>query len=255
MVEVTMMCKISNLPIIFSPTRMSKQSTITRKTLTWDGSFLGEYPSSILGTKIATNRGLILRTVETKTFRAAGCFKCPRDTSIPCILDELKACFDLPKIGTHRIKIGGRMYIIYHNRLSDWSLNKLSKSQIDKLDKVKMQRLISFRFLFSVPHSKNSSFVFRSSTGEIYSFNEPKTYLGECTVDPSERFIKNWFKEIDFRKSVLSILPKSDNESIENFLFSFRWKIEKIIERIDSNYVWLTSYIIEKIAKLSTEIE
>jgi len=276
-----MTCKISNLPIIVSPVKITKQppdilielegdskleslpsskqsdlSVYNAKelTLTWDGSFLGEYSSSILGPKIATNKGLTLRTIETECFRTTGCLKCPRNTSIPCILDELKTCFGLPKIGTHRIRIGGRMYIMYHNQLSDWRLDKLSKSQLEKIDKRKMQRLIAFRFLLSIPNPQNSSFVLHPSSGEIYSFNEPKTHLGEHTVDPTEGFINYWFEETDFRENILSILPKSAEESIANFLYSFRQQIEKVLERVDSDYVWLASYLVEKITKLAAEI-
>lgn len=246
-----MTCHITNLPVIFPRLRREKIA----QPLKWDGSFLGEYSPSIFGLKMAVQKGLTFRSLDTGTFRTISALKCPRDTSFPCILDELKTCFHLPKIGTHRIKIGRRTYVIYHSKLSDIRLDKTSKTQLKEIEKDKMQRLIAFRFLLSIPQPLNSSFIYRPSSREIFSFHEPKSLLGEETIDPTETFIRSWFEEQDFRKSVFSFLPKEKDESVSNFLYSLQDDIEKVIERIDANYIWLASYIVEKIAKLAAEIQ
>lgn len=250
-----MTCQITNLPVIFPPARHKNVNKVASTALKWDGSFLGEYPSSIFGLKMSVDKGLSFRSIDTGDFRVKGTFKCPRDTSFPCILDELKPCFGLPKLGTHRIKIGGRTYILYRSKLSDIRLDKLPRPQLEEIEKEQMQRLIAFRFLLSIPQPLNSSFIYRKSTRGLFSFHEPKSLLGVETIDPTESFIESWFEEKDFLQAVFSFLPNDDKESLSNFLYSFQSGIEKVIQRVDMDYIWLSSYIVEKIAKLAEEIE
>jgi len=247
---------IKNLPVIFPPRRHTKNiNKVTKTMLKWDGSFLGEYPSSIFGLKLSVEKGLSCRFIDTGDFRVKGTFKCPRDTSFPCILDELKSCFGLPKLGTHRIKIGGRTYVLYRSKLSDMRLDKLPRSQLEEIEKEQMQRLIAFRFLLSIPQPLNSSFIYRKSSHRVFSFHEPKSLLGVETVDPTESFIKSWFEEKDFLQTVFSFLPNANKENLSNFLYSLQSNIEKTIQRVDMDYIWLSSYIVEKIAKLAEEIK
>lgn len=224
-------------------------------SLLWDGSYLGEFPKHCLKAKITVVNGFTFQIVKTDTFTTRCLLKCPRNTSVPCILDELKECFGLTKLGTHRIKIRGRMYIMYRCTLDDVPLTKVPKAKITPTIEAEMRRLIAYRFLLCISHTQNTSFLLRGrGTCFIpYSFVEPQTLIDQHTVDPSETFVKRWFGEKEFHKDVMKIIPKKICEDWTSFLCRFRTIIEEKIEQVDSDYVWITAHLVEKIAKLSEE--
>lgn len=231
-------------------------------SLSWDGSYLGNFPRKCIKAKITVTNGFTFQIIKTDTFAARCILKRPRDASIPCILDELKACFGLTKLGTHRIKISGRMYVMYKCVLNDVPLTKVPKIQISSSVEAEMRRLIAYRFLLCISHTQNTSFLLRKNNNDDgdgdtftpYSLIEPHTFVDQCTIDPSEIFLKRWFGERDFHKDVMKIIPKKICEDWTSFLCRFRPIIEDTIERVDLQYVWITAHLVEKIAKLSEEI-
>ncbi len=233
-------------------------------SLKWDGSFLGDFPKKCIKCTIIPKNGITLHILQTPTFLVRCLLKAPRDTSIPCILDELKGCFGLDKLGTHRIKIRGRRYVMIRCTLTDILLAKLPKNKITSEFEEEMCKLITFRYILSVPHTQNGSFLARThyrSFGRIcercvpHSFYEPQTFVHERTIDPSEGFMKRWFGEKDVCAYVLKLLPINKDEEWAPFLCRLRTDIETIIEAVDADYIWLGVYIIEKIAKSCTLVE
>lgn len=225
--------------------------------LLWDGSFLGTYTRKCLGAKIAVKDGFKLYTLRTKSFTARCLLKALKNTSIPCILDELKVCFGMNKIGTHRIQIGKRMYVMYRCTLNDVILTKFPKNDMTEDLKLEMQKLIIFRYVLSIPFTRNSSFMVRngSKSRNVYSFYEPQTFIGERTIDPSERFLCTWFGEEDITNKCMEFIHKLPTEEWSEFLFRFNTDIDKIIQRLDKDYVWLSGFIIEKIIKLRGSLD
>jgi len=242
-------------------------TSVIQTLLLWDGSYLGNFPRTCIKAKITVKNGFVFQIIKTDTFATRCILKRPRDASIPCILDELKVCFGLTKLGTHRIKISGRMYVMYKCTLNDIPLTKVPKTRITSHVEAEMRRLIAYRFLMCISHTQNTSFLIRKNTGSDnndidkddnaftpYSLIEPQTFIDQRTVDPSETFLKRWFGEKDFHKDVMKVIPKKICEDWTSFLYRFRPIIEDTIERVDSQYVWITAHLVEKIAKLSEEI-
>ena len=134
-------------------------------------------------------------------------------------------------------------------------LTKVSKAKITPTIEAEMRRLIAYRFLLCISHTQNTSFLLRGRGTYFipYSFVEPQTLIDQYTVDPSETFVKRWFGEKEFHKDVMKIIPKKICEDWTSFLCRFRTIIEEKIEQVDSDYVWITAHLVEKIAKLSEE--
>ena len=225
-------------------------------SLKWDGRFLGDFPKKCIKCTIIPKNGITLHILQTPTFLVRCLLKAPRDTSVPCILDELKGCFGLDKLGTHRIKIGGRRYLMIRCTLTDILLNKFPENKITSEFEEEMRKLITFRYILSVPHTQNSSFLARTCETLVpCSFYEPQTFVHERTIDPPERFMRRWFGEKDVCAYVLKLLPKNKEEEWTPFLCRLRTDIETVIEAVDADYLWIGVYVIEKIAKLCTLVE
>lgn len=77
--------------------------------IAWDGSYLGEFPPlALIRFQIGTLRiGRLLTGVCTIT----GIISAPNST-LPCVLDQLKPLFGLASVGCHSFKIKGRIYIL-----------------------------------------------------------------------------------------------------------------------------------------------
>jgi hypothetical protein len=207
--------------------------------LKWDGSYLGEFPRSAIKSKLRVYNQPVITQIDDCKLSFYGVLKSHRDTTLSCVLDELKTCFSLPKIGTHRLKLGSRNYMIYRCYLSDTPMTKTSNRGIYKKD---MQKLICYRSLFSIPNTTNSTFLTRGD--EVYSFNETRSYLDQSiTEEPTDTFLREWFDD-DFHQHMLKLLPS------EVHLIDFGHELEKAIKRIDSNYVWMIPLLLEKMSKL-----
>src|SRR5579872_4194413 len=76
----------------------------------WDGSFLGLYPRTIIvSSTVVAKLTYWHLNLDGREIRVAA--RAVKD-AFPCIVDELKTIFGLQKIGTHLIKVGGRLYLL-----------------------------------------------------------------------------------------------------------------------------------------------
>lgn len=234
----------------------------------WDGSFLGAFPRKCLNSyKIQVKDGFRLQIVRTEKFVVRCLLKALKDTSMPSILDEFKPYFGLKKLGTHRIKIGGRMYVMYKCELADLILSKYPKKNITKEMEEQMQKLIAFRYIFAVPSTQNSSFMVRKVGKEqkIYSWYEPQSLIDQNVVEPGEAFLNKWLNGKDLLKFSLDLLsqnnprmnkaPIDKDEEWSVFLFRLRATLDEVIKRVDSTYLWMGTFIVERLVKLRQEID
>lgn len=225
----------------------------TQLKLLWDGSYLGEYPVKCKGRKLSTHGGLAIHQIKTDSFVTRCAIKAFRNTSLPVLLDEFKTCFNIKKTGTHRIKIGGRVYVMIRCTLQDKLLSKFPKKDINDHIRNQMKHYIAYRTIFSIPNTQNSSFIVRKE--QIFSYYEPKTLIDKRSIEPSEGFLRNWLGKEDLYEIISEIFSIKEDETWCGFLFRLRNEIENIIKRVDNNYVWLCGLIIEKITKLRSETE
>jgi len=226
----------------------------SKQKLLWDGSYLGEFPVKCKGIKLSTHGGLVIHQIKTPKFVARCVIKAFRNTTLPVLLDEFKVCFNIEKTGTHRIKLGGRMYVMLKCSLQDKLLSKIPKRDIlkftDNIEHItnQMKKFIAYRTIFSITNTQNSSFILRKD--QIFSYYEPNTLIGKKSIEPSEGFLRNWLGKEDLYECINLLFPIKEDETWCGFLFRFRNEIETIIKRVDNNYIWLCCPIIEKITKL-----
>jgi hypothetical protein len=241
-------------------------------SLTWDGSHLGEYPRSCLLHKIqCKDSGIMLQYIrlpveEDGTSLSFVChMKRHKDVFLPCILDEIKPLFGISKIGTHRIRIGKLEYVLYKCFMGDRLITKLSNSEKENIKEI-LQPQILYRVLFCVEDTKNASFIYRCSidkhrkrVSSVFSFCEIKTTLGKERYCPTETFITHWFGDnaIDeyLTEFIENLRIKYKKEDTLQLILWFQSEIETIIQRINKEYIWITSHLTQDLHKICNSNE
>lgn len=228
------------------------------KDICWDGSYLGCFPRKCIKCKIHNKTNGILHHIlclEEGTKKITCQMKKYSDVHLPCILDEIKPLFGIPKIGTHRIQIGKTHYILYKSHLSDMLITKFNTKE-KKMVKKYMKPNIAFRMLLCVSTIQNSSFIYKRNQkhSPIFSAYETKTSLGVSNVFPSEHFAKFWLdndENVDlYLSEFISLLIENSAQSNKlEFLVKLQSDLEKIINRVNSDYVWLISPLIQELHK------
>lgn len=216
------------------------------KTLSWNGTFLGTYGINCIKKEEKTVLKNNLATIRTSSFHTTCVIRRSQDPVLVCLLDELKVCFGIEKIGTHHIQIGNIIYVMFRYDPNFFPLKE--RFEADEDFKEKMRILICYRMLLRIPNTNNSSFLVVESKGKYrpISFVESKSCLDISPKAPSIRFLNKWFGTKDISSEILSIFPKRVWEEWSEFLLGFRSKIQDKICEIDPDYVWFTSFVIER---------
>jgi hypothetical protein len=177
----------------------------------------------------------------------------PKNASLRCLLDELKPLFGLEKIGTHHLRLGGRSCIMYRLLFSDQRVDNILCNEISEAFKESMKRLIAFRTLFSITETYNSSFYVRLKEGQpsyALSVHEPRMLIDQCVVYPSENYLHQWLDGEDIKAVIHTLLPYREGETLIQVLTRLQGKVEACIEKVDSQYIWMSSFLVSKISKL-----
>src|SRR5579885_3199916 len=87
--------------------------------LVWDGSYLGQIATTDVTELQVQPQGEIRRDPKARYYliningRSIGpCLMKSQQSSFPCLIDEIKSIFGLPKLGTHQIRVGNIFCII-----------------------------------------------------------------------------------------------------------------------------------------------
>ncbi|CAH6420565.1 Hypothetical protein HVR_LOCUS1224 [uncultured virus] len=206
-----------------SPTR-NTTTEILNNRLSWDGSHLGSAEEVVI-----RQQWSIEGTTYQEIFFPPGwvspdgscsvpnggiiyCMTtCPRDL-FPCIVEDLKSVFGLPRRGIHRIDINNKDYILYYVPISEkgavvWEtpLNRLdTKHYLRSNPKFRksVQKTIAFCDILALCSTGETQIRIRPGTGTEFipiSFNENSTAISKCAeYDYSiltKTLFSKWFGE------------------------------------------------------------
>jgi hypothetical protein len=278
-------------------------TNILNNKLRWDGGHLGEYVgvithqwslegNSYYGITLPDGWMKMSEKMQDRTLGEMECpggiiycmAQCARDL-FPCIVEEIKGVFGIPRRGIHRITIDGREYIIYYVPISTkgevvWEtpLNRLdAKHPLRKSAKFRreVQRTIAFCDILSLSSTGEHTLLIRPGVDGEYipiSVNESNTsILRGAAYDFSiltKTLFSKWFGEetsisdivkemthyqsgeITFQKRV-PVIGTGDGP-VDNLAFisaDIRNKVNNIIERYDGNYIWYSNFIIDRMSR------
>lgn len=217
----------------------------SRKPLSWNGTFLGTYGVNCIKNEEKTSTKSNLATIQTTAFQTTCVLRRSKDPVLVCLMDELKVCFGIERVGTHHIQIGNTLHVMVRYDPNSFPLKE--GFEADEAFKAQMRTLICYRMLLRVPNTTNRSFLVMGGGGRRpISFVESKACLDSSPKPPSTRFLNKWFGSRDISTEILSIFPKKVWEEWSEFLLGFRGKIQDKICEIDRDYVWLTSFVVER---------
>lgn len=203
--------------------------------LPWDGSFIGKissqdmiYINTILGYRFYDIR------LENSLLR---CMAKQIANALPSIFDEIKQIFAISKIGTHRIKCNGKLYLLIHE--SRVFSDKLSKIQdLTDSNNNDIRKIFIYREIVGLRSTHRGSI--RLYQDEVLSFVENSMVLDVHKSVLPKSSVKKWFKEITVDDELRAIMNNKTSQIL-------RWEIEKIVNRIDKNFIWIVGIIIERL--------
>ena len=201
----------------------------------WDGSFLGnvkkkdmQFVQTLHGYKIYD---IIFPKGDLR------CMAKQITTSLPSLSDEFKPIFSLSKIGTHRIKCSGKLYLLIpENRLFS---DKLSQTKdVNKIRSEEIRKIFVYRELLGLRSTHHGSI--RVDTTETLSFVESSIQMDvHVSVIPATA-IRRWFSEVTFEDQLQKM---SETQEVARL----RWQLEDVVNRIDKNYIWIVNVIIRRL--------
>ena len=176
-------------------------------------------------------------------------------TSWVCIVDELKIIFGIPKLGTHRVYLKNKQYLLILAKTNkngvierEETLKKTNHS-FDKLFHKKVQKILLFRNILKITKSNESSINIRiNNQGDIFpiSCNE---YNFSLTTALSSNLIHKWFSNNSLNDLAQQIFDINHTSDIPYKIAIIRNRIEQIIKRVDYLYIWTITFIIENLSK------
>jgi len=232
--------------------------TLLLPDILWDGSNLGDLDLLDIKWNIKKEN----RTVWIFKWKEQNiaCEVVNIQNNIPCVLDEMKYIFGIPKIGTHTVTHGKKIYLLKRIRSENRSvasiiLDKSINNYIIDMNNMisnQIREILVFRQVCGINPTHESKIVIREGYDQIYPLSwEEKgiTMNREDSVLSSTLFSK-WFDDTTFYKTLHTLLKITENENSEDNeyyslrLMEIRIDIENIINRLDSNLIWFVDYII-----------
>ena len=175
--------------------------------------------------------------------------------SLPCLVDELKVVFELPKLGTHWCRINNKNYILIRTiktKTGDIK-EEITLNMIDVptyMMRLQIQEVFAFRELLGVTCSFESSIIIREGKSTSYpiSFYEPNMTTGDTKVIPTT-VLDKWFVETSIDEVVKRLCRINNINGLPMLLHNLRNKIEEIIERVDRRAITYKNLIIDRITQ------
>jgi len=216
--------------------------------INWNGTFLGKLTKDDIEDIGVYNEKQYLR-LKTDNGNIPCQVKSIKN-AIPCILDEIKPLFKLFKHGTHYANLDHKFVmlirvsynddeIFLHTPLGEYSdvISDVFKSQI--------QNILIFREIMGI-HSNLIDDV------DVILNSEFKNYPISCVSlnlgNPKKINTQTENKWIKPDNKLIILCRIFNVKNIEDFDFTtLRFRIEKIIMRIDKNFIYLTNDIIDKL--------
>lgn len=201
----------------------------------WDGSDIGCLEVHAYETEMQT---YLTFTRDGEEFMAE--YNIRKEPSLCCLLDELKEVFGLDKIGTCRATIDGKLCLLQRVRLSPRGhpVRYLTVAQCLP-DEEKLALVLAFRLMVGIATTIS---CIRHGNGEILSYDE----ITITDKKPLKTLSKYVTRDHIIR---LSGVTGTDSQSITQGLAQLRSKIERVIHRVDREYIWLADWICRRVQR------
>lgn len=241
-------------------------SALLNNQLMWDGSSLGEGAILCKWTSYSDTYYLIYCHLLGHVV----CQGTRSNSSFPCIIEDIRVLFNLPKRGTHRISIGGYQWILYYvplNSAGDISYWEVPLAAIaathplrfDLTFRSEMERLLAFQEVLSLTQTSERNIRLRTGDGHTY---QPISYCeGERTIKGgktvgilSKTIFSRWLGDHCTSSHAAHVLLShptaySEAEWLE-FCNVLHTEIERIVIHYDAQFLWLANSVVARLSSL-----
>lgn len=237
--------------------------SITMNPFVWDGSDIGrlnEDELMLIGTSQKTGKKYWRITIGN-FHTIAMIIRSP--SSLPCVIDELKSIFGLPKIGTHRCRLPDSNKCILlrvavdqrNNIVEEVPLDSITLESYDVPLLESIRRTLAFREALGIKKTtENNLWLRRDHTGNLCVVGS-----GESNVISlgSDKVIKDilrerWFgvkeKPCPIDQTIfMTWINAYDQEGLSSKLNSIREQVNVTIHRVDHKHIPYVSQIMTRI--------
>jgi hypothetical protein len=237
---------------------------ILNSSLAWDGTHLGSYTGDVAFSFM--HEGVVCNYLVLPQGMIYCLMKSSKDC-FACIVEDIKPLFGLTRRGIHRIKINGAEQTLYRVSvtsdgvmMSETPLNKLdSKHHLrkDPIFRLEMQKLLTFCDIMALTSTSESTIrLHKDDKGYIpVNINERDTTLKKgAKYDYSiigKMLYLNWFGETTSQTEVLRImLAERGFANLTTICHNQRTAIDAVINKYDSNYIWYSNFIIDRMSRI-----
>lgn len=228
--------------------------------LTWDGRYLGRFPSTVIYAKTKVGR-LHYWTLMVRGEYIHVTSRGARDRQA-ALIDEFKPIFGLPKVGSHIITMDRRLCIITRSHIVDGVIHNdpllseylTSGSDIGQLDASfirQVRQIFCFRELLAQKSSRESSIsVCSTPNGPPYPVATYDTALQLQGRPVLARGLYNkWFKDVTVEETLsylLEIHPGNDTNNTR-VLARIKFGLQDAIKRVDPDAHWCEDHIMRRL--------
>ena len=246
---------------------------IINNKLSWNGDFIGEYDKTIILSNWQI-RNIKYYALWLNLEQISGIVYCSHvrtNSLLPCIIDDIKQLFNIDRRGNYRIKIGGFHYIIYYIPISNYNVamweTPLHQLKLDDpvrnnhSFKLNVQKLLAFCHILGLVGTSESAFLIRKLNNDVYTVIN--TNLRETAFNKNYDYqvvslalFKRWFnQDVDMNIVITNFLNYHDDYcglfntyGLGQTHAHIITEIDKIVKKYDKTYIWLSSYVIERLS-------
>jgi hypothetical protein len=173
--------------------------------------------------------------------------------TVACLMDELKPVFGLEKIGTHWVKLHGKIYILFRpERDRDGQILEeltLDDYKYDKAIVREVQKIFLFREILGVTQNMEKNVILRIRGLYIQplSFYESNLKPSQAGKVLSNIILDKWFKDVDLDQAVADFFHITSIEEINGILLPLRQHLEEVVDRTDPSSIMYVDEICSRI--------
>jgi len=239
------------------------KSKIISNPFNWDGSFLPIFNKENIIHEIIDIQTKIKYWTISYLGHTTICI--PRKVENPsiCIYDELMKLFNLPKMGSHYVKIGSAIVVLLKANikrnnviLSEMIVSTQEIKNITENIKEQIRLTYTVRDILGVSHTTDSDLVIRYPQCRNYPYYvvSMKTYiinekiLNNNLSTITDVAFKKWYNNIDIRDVYSRLFPSVKKlDDIAVYTWKLSNEINEIIERVDKSFCYISSLIVNRV--------
>ena len=242
--------------------------------LCWDGSALGTLDGDSVLESIRSHQNIVYwkfkydgETEHCISRQVSGTIK----SSHQSIIDEVKAIFGIPKMGTHRARWLGKTYILLkvpkYLATKDVIQEEYAMGKIPGLNdcltdhpeiKIRMQHLLAFWDVMGVKGTENCALLrnFGTTSQAIWS----PVGFRELRIDPndfghfSQVILNKWFDDISVPQAVVRMLGITTPDQLYHKQTWIRSTLQDVFRRLDNKELHLVAKIIQRIINRVSQV-